>query len=280
MYIFDDNYAYYDKKANLINLRDTSYTSFRFPTVENGPFGIDTVILPKTLKEITPYSFSNIDVRKIVAEGIEKIYPDSFKNSSVEIIDLSKCKNLETIGKSSFKNSYIKTIKFPPSVKRLNAGAFENCKQLKEMTVPDSIKYISSGVFSDCTALESIKLPKNLEVLESYVFKNCKSLKTLIIPDNVDEISSCALTGTNLEKLYLPKNLAFLCIVGFPKNVGEIHYSGNNKSVLKILESHCKNNHIKLMIENYDYILENIENFSFKDLNNAYKKENENELSL
>ena len=28
------------------------------------------------------------------------------------------------------------------------------------------------------------------------------------------------------------------------------------------------------MIENYNYILENIENFSFKDLNNTYKKEN------
>lgn len=275
VYTFPD---YYNKKTNSIDLSDTTYTVFHFPTVEGGPFGINKIILPKILKEITPYSFDSIDVKIIVAEGIERIYADSFKNSSVEIIDLSKCKDLETIGRDAFKNSYIKAIKFPSSVKRLNAGAFENCKQLKEITIPDSVKYVSSGVFSGCKTLESIKLPKNLEILESYVFKNCKSLKTLVIPDNVDEISSYALLGTNLEKLYLPKNLAFLSAAGFPKNIGEIHYSGNNKSVLKVLESYCKSNHINLMIENYDYILENIENFSFKDLNNAYKKENE--LSL
>ncbi len=277
IYTFDDHY---DKKTNSIDLSNTTYTSFHFPTVEGGPFGIDTVILPKTLKEISSYSFGNIDVRKLVAEGIEVIYPDSFKNSSVEIIDLSKCKNLETIGRDAFKNSYIKIIKFPLSVERLNASAFENCKQLKEITIPDSIKYISKSVFSGCTALESIKLPKNLEVLESYVLENCKSLKTLVIPDNVDEISSCALVGTNLEKLYLPKNLEFLSIVGFPKNIGEIHYSGNNEKVLKVLKSHCKSNKIKLMIENYDYILENVENFSFKDLNNAFKKEKHQDITL
>lgn len=277
IYTFDDHY---DKKTNSIDLSNTTYTSFHFPTVEGGPFGIDTVILPRTLREITSYSFGNIDVKRLVAEGIEVIYPDSFKNSSVEIIDLSKCKNLETIGRDAFKNSYIKVIKFPSSVKRLNAGAFENCKQLKEITVPDSIKYIASAVFSDCTSLESINLPKNLEVLESYVFKNCTSLKTLVIPDNVDEISSNALVGTNLEKLYLPKNLEFLSIQGFPKNIGEIHYSGDNKSVLKILKSHCKNNKIKLMIENYDYILKNVEDFSFKDLNNAFKKENQQDIML
>ena len=275
IYTFDDHY---DKKTNLVNLRDTSYTSFHFPTVEGGPFKIDKVILPKTLKEIRPSSFSNIDVRVIVAEGIERIFADSFKNSSVEIIELSECKSLETIGKDAFRNSYIKVIKFPPSVKRLNAGAFENCEQLKEITIPDSIKYISNSVFQGCTALESIKLPKNLEALESFVLADCTSLNTLVIPDNVDEVTSYALAGTNLEKLYLPKNLAFLSIEGFPKNIGEIHYSGNNESILKVLESHCQNNGIKLMIENYDYILKNIENFSFKELNNAYKKESE--LSL
>ena len=271
IYTFDDHY---DKKTNLINLRDTSYTSFHFPTVEGGPFKIDKVILPKILKEIVPSSFNNIDVKIIVAEGIERIFTDSFKNSSVEIIDLSKCKNLETIGKDAFRNSHIKVIRFPSSVKRLNAGAFENCEQLKEITIPDSVKYISNSVFQGCTALESIKLPKNLEVLKPCILENCKSLKTLVIPDNVDEISSFALAGTNLEKLYLPKNLAFLSIEGFPKNISEIHYSGNNESILKVLESHCQNNGIKLMIENYNYILENIENFSFKDLNNTYKKEN------
>ena len=165
-------------------------------------------------------------------------------------------------------------------VKRLNAGAFENCKQLKEMTVPDSIKYIASAVFSGCSALENINIPKNLEVLEHYVFKNCKSLKTLVIPDNVDEISSHTLLGTNLEKLYLPKNLEFLSTQGFPENIGEIHYSGNNEKVLKVLKSHCKNNKIKLMIENYDYILKNVENFSFKDLNNAFNKEKQQDITL
>lgn len=277
LYTFPDHY---DKKTNSIDLSNTTYTSFHFPTVEGGPFGIDKVILPKTLKEIAPSSFGNIDVRVIVAEEIERIFADSFKNSSVEIIDLSKCKNLETIGKDAFKNSYIKVIKFPPSVKRLNAGAFSNSRQLKEIIIPDTVKYISNSVFQGCTALKNIKLPKNLEVLESYVLADCTSLNTLVIPDNVDEISSYALAGTNLEKLYLPKNLAFLSIVGFPKNIGEIHYSGNNESVLKVLESHCKNNKIKLMIENYNYVLKNIENFSFKDLNNAFKKEKQQDIAL
>ncbi len=113
IYRFDDHY---DKKTNSIDLSNITYTSFHFPTVEGGPFGIDKVILPKILKEIMPYSFNGIDVKIIVAEGIERIFADSFKNSSVEIVDLSKCQNLETIGRDAFKNSYIKVIKFPSSL--------------------------------------------------------------------------------------------------------------------------------------------------------------------
>lgn len=65
--------------------------------------------------------------------------------------------------------------------------AFKDSK-IKTITLPDSIKEIGRDAFKNCIALESINLPASLEMINSSAFNECSNLKEIIIPDSLTSV--------------------------------------------------------------------------------------------
>lgn len=54
----------------------------------------------------------------------------------------------------------------PEGTTYIEAGAFENCKELISVVIPDSVKGIGYNAFYGCTALSSITFPDWVDRLE------------------------------------------------------------------------------------------------------------------
>lgn len=66
--------------------------------------------------------------------------------------------NLTDILSSAFEgnNEITKIIWFPETSARIHAGAFKNCKNLKEVVFGNNVRAIDEGAFEGCTSLEVI----------------------------------------------------------------------------------------------------------------------------
>lgn len=57
-------------------------------------------------------------------------------------------------------------------VKRIGAGAFEDCYALTSVTIPNSITSIESFAFKNCQSLNSINIPKSVVFIKPTAFSN------------------------------------------------------------------------------------------------------------
>ncbi|HNW83313.1 MAG TPA: leucine-rich repeat domain-containing protein, partial [bacterium] len=54
------------------------------------------------------------------------------------------------------------SVTIPESVKIIEAGAFSDCRKIKEITIPNTVNEIECGAFYGCSQLENIHLPENI----------------------------------------------------------------------------------------------------------------------
>lgn len=69
---------------------------------------------------------------------------------------------IKAIGYKAFAFSCIEKVKFPNSLERIKAGAFEGCFALSTIEFPKSLKSIGENAFKDCNKLEKIIIPENV----------------------------------------------------------------------------------------------------------------------
>lgn len=141
------------------------------------------VIVPKGVKKIGEYCFSNSDIVEIqLPEGLTHIQDGAF----------SWCRN-------------IKNVKFPNTLKNLGSFAFSECQSLISVDIPDNVSYIPLGCFNECKNLKHVNLPSRLKSIQFRSFYQCLNLTKINIPDSVTEIGNQAFGYcTNLEKVNMP----------------------------------------------------------------------------
>lgn len=123
----------------------------------DGYYRRDNYIIPKWVKCIGEYSFSN-------CKNLKKV---TIPNSVISIEEgaFSNCTGLTSV-----------TI--PKSVTSIGEGAFSNCTNLKKVRIPKSVTEIGDNAFQNCTNLKKVTLPKNiLRYLIERKFQNCPNLK-------------------------------------------------------------------------------------------------------
>ena len=170
-------------------------------------------------------------------------FPDSFTylgNSNL----FYDCDNLESvrwpsncpeIPSGAF--AYCEKFKFeiPSYITNIKSSAFRNCKAITSLVIPASVSQIGSDCFRECTNLTSIVfeegcsvqniyahtfdscnlteiyLPNTVKQIKQSAFSSNKNLKVIslgasFIDFNLEGNASASLgTGSNLEKMYLPK---------------------------------------------------------------------------
>ncbi len=137
---------------------------------------LEKVEIPNTFTTINEYAFYDCSSLKtvIIPDSIIKIAYSAF--SSCELLTNVKLPNfLETIESFSFSGcESITSIVIPNSVSRIGRYAFRDTS-IKEITIPNSVKELDG--FQDCKSLETVNLPDTDIIIYDEAFNNCENLK-------------------------------------------------------------------------------------------------------
>lgn len=111
----------------------------------------------------------------------------------------------------AFQGTLIESVSIPKTITIIPAGAFQNCKQLREVKLPENLTRLSAASFAGCAKLENINIPNGLTDLasntaygyRSYVFGGCKKLTNIVIPDGVTKLASGCFLNSGIVIRYL-----------------------------------------------------------------------------
>ena len=192
---------------------------------------VDTVVLPKTIREIGEAAFQNCPLKQInLPDSIKQLGNECFYYCQLQQITLPK--ELKSIGTQAFTGCPLKQIQLPKGLTTIGNEAFSQCKELKSLDLPDSLKTIGNAAFAWCDNLERITTHGDIERISYDSFNGCRNLKTVIWGGRVREFGGFAYC-TSLETITIPEGVqtvysnAFngctaLKSIVIPKSVGEL----------------------------------------------------------
>lgn len=214
------------KSSNIVIPEQVAYNGLCLNVVEIGKKAfkgenIQSVELPKTLRTIQEYAFSQTQINKIIIPDSvsyigdyafhsfgEKLGRNFYCDGPLEEITLSS--GLEYIGFRAFYFQGIKKITIPKRVKTIQTQAFLSCSNLKEVVFSEGVKNIGYEAFAHCTFLEKIVLPKTLYSIGERAFEWTR-LNTILNYREGINIHESAFYFTPFEKRKIRK---------IPKGIG------------------------------------------------------------
>ncbi len=111
-------------------------------------------------------------------DSVTYIGESAFEKSGLCEVVLSN--NLEKIEKATFKQTHLKRIEIPGSVKTIGAEAFSGIEALTEVVFSEGLVSIGEGAFAECLGLTRLELPNSLEIIGRRAFYG--GLKNLLRP--------------------------------------------------------------------------------------------------
>lgn len=121
------------------------------------------------------------------------------------------------LGSSCFAETGIEEIVIPLETflpgnwNYVNAGAFQNCKDLVSVTIEGTERYkyyyIHRDSFSGCTSLKHVDLPEVLTEINSGAFEGCTSLETIELPAGLEAIDEGAFLNSGLTSVEIPASV-------------------------------------------------------------------------
>ena len=143
----------------------------------------------------------------------------------------------------AFRESPIKNLIIPNTIKKLPSGTFFCCNNLESIKLPDDITAIPNYSFKFCNKLKSIEIPKYVKSIGISAFESCTNLKKVNFNDNLESIRKKAFIGCNkLKSIKLPNNLKSVGPIAFAccKNLEDAKINKKNTYVAKDAFEFCE----------------------------------------
>ena len=93
------------------------------------------------------------------------------------------------------------------SVTSIKERAFYNCESLVEISLPNTIRTISERAFYGCKKLKTINIPTSTKFIGVRALYGCATISSIQLPDALETIMDEAFSGTNVEKITIPRNV-------------------------------------------------------------------------
>ena len=136
-------------------------------------------------KEHVVFDAPEIDLmipEKINGRTVTSIGPYAFRGSFVS----SPIREIADLGAIP---TFLRSIIFPKTLKKISKGAFGSCKTLTSIRLPEELEYIGEEAFEGCASLAALDLPDGLKALGEGAFNGCSSLVSVVLPDALERIA-------------------------------------------------------------------------------------------
>lgn len=121
------------------------------------------------------------------------------------------------IHSSAFRgNKYIEYVYIPNSVDVIDGSAFKE-SSIKEVRLPETLKKIEAQTFSECTKLENLILPETIEEIGGSAFWNCYNF-AVNLPSKIKKIETYAFYYNSTQYLKIPKSVEYIGDRAFARN--------------------------------------------------------------
>ena len=131
----------------------------------------------------------------------------------------------------------------PAGVIKIADGAFEDCRNLKNVTIPDGVISIGNRAFENCyfatyknykivseIGLEEVTIPDSVTSIGDRAFLNCSKLTGITIPDGVMKIGESTLCNCRrLTSITIPNSVLIIDTDAFKDctNLQQVYYIGS-----------------------------------------------------
>ena len=195
-------------KGRLLALEDV-YHSIDNRALKNN-VKIKSVKLADSVKEIGNQSFYNCTaLREINLENVSQIRWESFLGC-VHLKEITLSSGIRYLGRRSFSGcKRLNCVNFQKStmLKGIEAGVFQNCESIEEISLPKGITEIGNKAFYKCTSLKSVELPEGIQIIGNEAFYQT-AIQEIKLPSTLVEIGNSAfLKCRSLEFVQIPKSV-------------------------------------------------------------------------
>jgi len=168
--------------------------------------GLEKIVVPKTVKDIEGYAFTNSSSLEFVHWNLDKIPYGTFEGC--ESLKQMKCGvPVIEIGDSAFERTGFETFQVPESVKKIGSRTFARCENLKKLTIGKGVAVVPSSIVYGSINLEKVVLEKGVKKIDAYAF-NDADIKSIVIPDTVTAIGVRAFRSCQkLESVVIPNSV-------------------------------------------------------------------------
>ena len=155
-------------------------------------------------------------------KAVTQVAENGFKESAVKEVQIPA--SIKVIGKTAFYGCVsLSSVYFYNGVSEIQAGAFYGCSSIEELTLPSSLKVIGESAFA-ATSIISLQLPAGLETVGSFAFAYCESATSITLPNTLNKIGSHSFVKCNkVKEIIIPQGVtaigeaAFSCCTSLVK---------------------------------------------------------------
>jgi hypothetical protein len=220
MSVMDEVESHMVIKDNILYASATENTLVRALPKANASNMLDYVI-SEYVTTVYDYAFYKCETIKRIEFGNSLreygLGIGAFYDSSINVVDLSRCVDLVDIKELTFSNcKKLHEVIFPIDGGLISLGPnlFVNCLELSAITLADTIEEFrgdmnagDSNTFINC-ALEELILPKNFKRAGRFFITDCHNLKKLVFSDFYKSVGSGGsdriINCQSLEEIVLP----------------------------------------------------------------------------
>ena len=166
-----------------------------------------------TVKEIGAsafQSYGNLDTL-VVESGVVTIGESAFRDTYLRKVTFPN--SLKTIGKEAFCYCSIDTLVIPEGVDSIAEGAFRyHWSSMQSVSLPTTLRTIGREAFMYCTGLNSLVIPQGMKTIGESAFYECYGIRRLELPSTVDSVGTyafwrCNNLSTVVSKIQAPFNI-------------------------------------------------------------------------
>ena len=171
--------AYCYKLVEIVNKSNVSSESILENKNWNGMENLKQVSDEQTVVEANGFWFIKAEGEYYMfyynGDETEVVLPDS------DDLDFLNGNKYSITSKAFAENNNITSVVVSSSVKFIDYGAFQLCRQLVSVVFEDGVEEIGDWVFAQCDKLQEIEIPDSVTKMGEYVFNSCFGLRKVIL---------------------------------------------------------------------------------------------------